>query len=209
MQSRPDGVHLYHSVKGGAPPPGDGIRHRMSKDNGKTWSASKLVLTPELQPGACHATPRFVLGPTESEVPLRSRPEGARAYVYACISCVFQCAVACGFVLVRGGWMSCVPLLYTAPCESRVLSPQDTNRQKASLGNFSLKCVGARHDIAFWEDFGSTFLQPLCFLDGTFTSTLAPAYLKGGGGGLLRRCLVLPQRDVKLVNSASLAIIGC
>lgn len=52
MQSRPGGeVHIYHSVKGGAPPPGDGIRHRVTTDKGKTWSESELVLSSTLQPG--------------------------------------------------------------------------------------------------------------------------------------------------------------
>ena len=53
MQSRNEGkeLHLYHSVKGGAPPPGDGIRHVVSTDNGKTWSSSELVLSAALQPG--------------------------------------------------------------------------------------------------------------------------------------------------------------
>jgi hypothetical protein len=52
MQSRPGGeIHIYHSVKGGAPPPGTGIRHRMSKDSGLTWSKSSLVLSAAQQPG--------------------------------------------------------------------------------------------------------------------------------------------------------------
>lgn len=53
MQSRDGGkeLHLYHSVKGGAPPPGDGIRHTLSTDNGRTWSESTLVLSTTLQPG--------------------------------------------------------------------------------------------------------------------------------------------------------------
>ena len=34
MQARPDGVHLYHSVKGSNVPPGSGIRHRLSTDSG-------------------------------------------------------------------------------------------------------------------------------------------------------------------------------
>ena len=38
-------------VKGGAPPPGTGIRHRMSTDGGKTWGPSALVLSTTLQPG--------------------------------------------------------------------------------------------------------------------------------------------------------------
>ena len=42
---------LYSQVKGGAPPPGDGIRHRMSKDGGMTWGPSTLVLSQKLQPG--------------------------------------------------------------------------------------------------------------------------------------------------------------
>ena len=50
MQSRPDGVHLYHSVKGSNIKPGSGIRHRMSSDSGKTWSESKLVLSSTMQP---------------------------------------------------------------------------------------------------------------------------------------------------------------
>jgi hypothetical protein len=32
MQARPDGVHLYHSVKGSNIAPGSGIRHRMSNE---------------------------------------------------------------------------------------------------------------------------------------------------------------------------------
>jgi hypothetical protein len=56
MQSRPNGeIHLYHSVKGGAPPPGDGIRHRLSTDGGKTWGESTLVLSSALQPGTSPA----------------------------------------------------------------------------------------------------------------------------------------------------------
>lgn len=52
MQTRPDNtVHIYHSVKGSNVAPGDGIRHRASSDNGKTWSESKLVLSTTLQPG--------------------------------------------------------------------------------------------------------------------------------------------------------------
>ena len=51
MQSRPDGVHIYHSVKGGCTPPGCGIRHRVSTDNGRSWSNSTLVLSATLQPG--------------------------------------------------------------------------------------------------------------------------------------------------------------
>jgi hypothetical protein len=50
MQTRPDGVHLYHSVKGSNIKPGSGIRHRMSSDAGKTWSESKLVLSSKMQP---------------------------------------------------------------------------------------------------------------------------------------------------------------
>ena len=50
MQSRPDGVHLYHSVKGsnsaaGCDNKGTCIRHRMTKDGGKTWGESTIVLT--------------------------------------------------------------------------------------------------------------------------------------------------------------------
>mgnify|MGYP007087655870 CR=1 FL=1 len=41
-------------MKGGAPPPGDGIRHRMSMDGGRTWGNSTLVLTGKLQ--ASHST---------------------------------------------------------------------------------------------------------------------------------------------------------
>ena len=52
METRPGGeVHVYHSVKGGAPPPGPGIRHRMSTDRGETWGNSTLVLSRTLQPG--------------------------------------------------------------------------------------------------------------------------------------------------------------
>lgn len=60
MQSRPDGVHLYHSVKGSDVAPGDGIRHRASSDGGKTWSASKVVLSTRLQPG--HVPAETILG---------------------------------------------------------------------------------------------------------------------------------------------------
>ena len=55
MQSRPDGVHLYHSVKGtnisqgcggsGSPPFPTCIRHRVTADGGRTWSDSTVVLT--------------------------------------------------------------------------------------------------------------------------------------------------------------------
>eukprot|EP00937_MAST-01D_sp_MAST-1D-sp2_P005452 g5452.t1 len=51
MQSRADGVHLYHSVKGSNVAPGNGIRHRMTTDGGDTWSNSTLVLSTTLQPG--------------------------------------------------------------------------------------------------------------------------------------------------------------
>ena len=51
MQSRPDGVHLYHSVKGSTAAPGDGIRHRVTRDAGRSWSESTLVLSTRLQPG--------------------------------------------------------------------------------------------------------------------------------------------------------------
>jgi hypothetical protein len=52
MQSRPGGeVHIYHSVKGSNVAPGDGIRHRMSTDAGKSWGNSSLVLSSRLQPG--------------------------------------------------------------------------------------------------------------------------------------------------------------
>ena len=48
MQSRPDGVHLYHSVKGtktGCEGMGSScIRHVVTVDNGKTWSNSTMVL---------------------------------------------------------------------------------------------------------------------------------------------------------------------
>ena len=44
-------IHLYHSVKGGAPAPGAGIRHRASTDGGHAWGPSELVLTTTLQPG--------------------------------------------------------------------------------------------------------------------------------------------------------------
>lgn len=60
MQSRPDGVHIYHSVKGSNVAPGDGIRHRMSSDGGKTWGASALVLSTKLQPG--HVPAESILG---------------------------------------------------------------------------------------------------------------------------------------------------
>ena len=47
MQARPDGVHLYHSVKGtktGCEGKGPScIRHVVTKDGGKTWSASTVV----------------------------------------------------------------------------------------------------------------------------------------------------------------------
>ena len=43
--------HVHIQVKGGAPPPGTGIRHRMSTDGGKTWGPSALVLSATLQPG--------------------------------------------------------------------------------------------------------------------------------------------------------------
>jgi hypothetical protein len=52
METRPGGeIHIYHSLKGGAPPPGPGIRHMMSSDRGKTWGNSTLVLSTTLQPG--------------------------------------------------------------------------------------------------------------------------------------------------------------
>ena len=48
MQSRPDGIHLYHSVKGtrtGCEGMGlSCIRHVATVDNGKTWSNSTMVL---------------------------------------------------------------------------------------------------------------------------------------------------------------------
>ena len=50
MQTRPDGVHLYHSVKGNSHG-GDGIRHRMTGDGGRTWTPSTMVLSTALQPG--------------------------------------------------------------------------------------------------------------------------------------------------------------
>ena len=52
MQARPGGaVHLYHSVKGSTTAPGDGIRHRVTRDAGRSWSESTLVLSTRLQPG--------------------------------------------------------------------------------------------------------------------------------------------------------------
>ena len=52
MQARPGGeVHLYHSVKGSTAAPGDGIRHRVTLDAGRSWSESTLVLSTRLQPG--------------------------------------------------------------------------------------------------------------------------------------------------------------
>jgi len=51
MQTRPDGVHLYHSVKGSNVAPGSGIRHCMTRDNGKTWSNSTMVLSTTMDPG--------------------------------------------------------------------------------------------------------------------------------------------------------------
>lgn len=64
MQTRPDGVHLYHSVKGSNVAPGSGIRHRMSTDGGKSWGQSELVLSGKMQPGTlptlrppCHLPP--------------------------------------------------------------------------------------------------------------------------------------------------------
>lgn len=48
MQSRPDGIHLYHSVKGthrGCEGMGSScIRHVKTTDNGQTWSNSTMVL---------------------------------------------------------------------------------------------------------------------------------------------------------------------
>jgi hypothetical protein len=50
MQTRPDGVHLYHSVKGSNVAPGSGIRHRMTTNGGESWSESKMVLSTHMQP---------------------------------------------------------------------------------------------------------------------------------------------------------------
>lgn len=49
--SRHGEVHIYHSVKGSSNANDNGIRHRVSRDGGKTWGASELVLTTGLQPG--------------------------------------------------------------------------------------------------------------------------------------------------------------
>merc|ERR1712166_268070 len=47
-------IHIYHSVKGSTSPT-NGIRHRVSTTNGKSWEASELVLTTTLQPGTLPA----------------------------------------------------------------------------------------------------------------------------------------------------------
>eukprot|EP00947_MAST-08B_sp_MAST-8B-sp1_P000881 g881.t1 len=44
-------LHLYHSVKGSNVAPGDGIRHLLSTDGGRTFTNSTLVLSTALQPG--------------------------------------------------------------------------------------------------------------------------------------------------------------
>ena len=50
MQTRPDGVHLYHSVKGtdipaGCDNRGTCIRHRVTKDGGRSWSQSTIAIS--------------------------------------------------------------------------------------------------------------------------------------------------------------------
>ena len=50
MQTRPDGVHLYHSVKGtdipaGCDNRGTCIRHRVTKDGGRSWSNSTIAIS--------------------------------------------------------------------------------------------------------------------------------------------------------------------
>ena len=58
MQSRPGGeIHIYHSVKGSNVRPGDGIRHRVSTDNGQSFGNSTLVLSTTLTPAPGHAAP--------------------------------------------------------------------------------------------------------------------------------------------------------
>ena len=47
-------IHIYHSVKGSTSTT-NGIRHRVSTTNGKSWEASELVLTTTLQPGTLPA----------------------------------------------------------------------------------------------------------------------------------------------------------
>eukprot|EP01047_Picozoa_sp_COSAG01_P022221 COSAG01_NODE_1313_length_10770_cov_14.047887_7_plen_228_part_00 len=117
MQTRPDGVHLYHSVKGSNVAPGSGIRHRMTTNGGKSWSESKMVLSTHMQPSTDPAGVDSSPASPPRSLSLRS-----------------ICSIHINNIKICNVWRS-------------PWSPGSDStrwRQRPSLGSTSRRCLGAR-----------------------------------------------------------------